>query len=407
VASQLNGCALMTTLRSARRRGAAAAVAGLLAAVAIMLAGSPAAADPTPSPTPAAPGAGAARAAPGSISWAVQPSSAQGPDGRRSFSYENLKPGTVVHDYVGVTNFSAVPVTFRVYATDAFNNASGGLDLLPAAKQPRDVGAWVSMLHTSVTLKPGERINEPFTLAIPSTATPGDHAGGVIASVTVTAENGAGTPVKVDRRLAVPLNLRVSGPLRSGFTIESVSSSFHGTANPVRGGGVDVTYTVHNTGNIRLNLTQDITARGLFGLVTLARNRPGALTDLLPGGVYHATVHLANVYPLGPMNVRVHAVPHQPAGVKPAPADPVAASFSVSMWATPWLVLLLIALLAGVFLVGRWLLRARRAARAQEVAAAVARARRETVAELKRKATAATARAGSGTPGGTDPGASG
>ena len=333
----------------------------------------------------------------------MQPSSAQGPDGRHSFSYDKLKPGTVVHDYVGVTNFSATPVTFQVYATDAFNNASGSLDLLAAAQKPKDVGAWVVVLKNSITLQPGERANEPFNLTIPSTAAPGDHAGGIIASVTVDAKNTAGSLVKVDRRLAVPLNLRVDGPLVAAFKIESVSSSYHGTVNPVQGGGVDVNYTVHNTGNIRLDLTQDVATKGLFGLATMGGAKLKPLTDLLPGATYLATVHLTNVFPLGPMNVRIHAVPRQPAGVPPVSTAMAPASFDVSLWATPWQALLLLVLLVGGFFLVRWLLRLRRARREETMAAAVAKARRETVEQLKKKAEAKKAKVAAG----TDPGTSG
>jgi len=396
----------MPTLRFPRRRGATAAIAGLLAAAAIMLTGGPAVADPAPTPAPSgahgsAGAGGTTTAAPGSISWAVQPSSQQGPDRRRSLSYDRLKPGTVVRDYVAVTNFSAMPVTFDLYATDAFNNASGSLDLLPATRKPTGIGSWVSDLKRTITLAPNARANEPFTLTIPKTATPGDHAGGIVASVTVPGQNGAGTVVKVDRRLAVPLNLRVDGPLSAALTIESVSSAYHGTLNPVGGGKVDVHYTVHNTGNIRLNLTQDVVAKGLFGLTTLGRSQADPLTDLLPGASYTATVHVTDVFPLGPMTLRLRAVPGQPAGVPPLQSRPEAVSFSVRMWATPWLVLVILVLLVVGFLLGRWLRRHRRTRRDRVLAEAVATARRQTVEQLKKKATAARTggRAGAGASG--------
>jgi hypothetical protein len=389
----------MTTLRFPHRRGATATVAGLLAAAAIILASGPAAADPSPAPSqsaPASPGANAPQAAPGTISWAAQPSSAQGPDGRRIFSYDKVKAGTVVHDYVAVTNYSAMPVTFKVYATDAFNNASGQLDMLPAAQKPKDVGAWVSVNKNTLNLQPKESINEALTLTVPASATPGDHAGGIIVSVTVEGKDKSGGLVKVDRRLAVPLNLRVDGALQAGIKIESVSSAYHGSANPVQGGGVDVNYTIHNTGNIRLNLTQDISAKGLFGLARLRSTAANPLTDLLPDATYQTKVHLANVFPLGPMNVRVHAVPSQPAGMPPIPVKPAAQSFSVSMWATPWLLVLLIVVLVGGFFLVRWLLRMRRARREAMVADAMAAASRQTVEQLRKKASAAKAKVGSG-----------
>ena len=157
-----------------------------------------------------------------------------------------------------------------------------------------------------------------------------------------------------------------------------------------------MTYTVHNTGNVRVDLNQDVAVTGLFGL-TLRSAHPKPLGDLLPGSTYHATVHLTNVFPLGPMSVRVHGVPSLVTGVPSAPTKPEAVSFDLSLWATPWLLLLIIALLVGGFFGGRWLLRLRRRNRDEVLAAAMAKARRETVEQLKKKATEAKAKVGAGT----------
>jgi hypothetical protein len=121
----------------------------------------------------------------------------------------------------------------------------------------------------------------------------------------------------------------------------------------------------------------------------MGRSQAKPLTDLLPGASYTATVHLANVFPLGPMTVRVHAVPKQPAGIPPLSTKLTDQSFSVSMWATPWLVLLVLVLLVGGFFLGRWLRRTRRARRERMLADAMATARRQTVEQLKKKAAAA------------------
>lgn len=384
----------MTSLRSYRPRGAALA-AGLLALAAVVSTGTPALADPSPTPSapvPSTPGGGVPRGAPGTITWAVLPSSADGPDKRSTFSYTNIKPGTVIHDFVGVTNYSDQPVTFNVYATDAFNTASGSLGLLPAEQKPTDVGSWVTLNKTSVTIPPGDRKNESFSVTIPSTAAPGDHTGGIIASVDLAATNKTGTTVKVNPRIAVPLYLRVAGTAQAALTIESVSTSYRDTFNPL-GGSADVTYTVHNTGNIRLHLTQEVTATGLFGF-TVARAHPSAVEDLLPGSTHPVTVHLARVFPLGPMTLHITGTPAEVAGLPPTPKKPEAVSFSVSVWATPWLILLVLLVLVGGFFGGRWLLRVRRRRRDDVLAEAMAKARRETVEQLKQKATAA--RAGSG-----------
>jgi hypothetical protein len=407
----------MTTLRLSRRRTATAAAVSLLAVAAIMLTGAPAAADPTAPPQPAnpttpvphpsstAPGvpapvappaANPAIGAPGTISWTVQPSSSGGPDGRKAFTYANLKPGTAIHDYVGVTNFSSTPVTFSLYAADAFNTDKGDLDLLAADQKSKDVGSWVSFTKNSLTIQPGERVNEPFTLTIPSTASPGDHTGGVIASTLLSATNPQGAKVNVDRRLAVPLYLRVAGPLHPGLAIESVSTRYHGTFNPLGGGNIDVTYTVHNTGNERLDLNQDVSVTGFFGF-TLARGHAKNLVNLLPGATYRATLHITGVLPAGLMKVRIKGVPIEPAGFPPAQTKPQTVSFGASMWATPWLIVLILLLLAGGFFGIRWLVRNRRGHRELAVAEAMAKARRETVEQLRKKAAAKVAAGTGGT----------
>ena len=324
------------------RRGSTLLAVGLLAGAVIMSTAAPAAADPSPAPSPAggttvgtggSAGPGAAATA-GAVTWSVQPSTADGPDRRSSFTYTNLKPGTIVHDYVGVTNYSKMPVTFQVYASDAFNTTTGSLDLLPASQKPSDVGSWVSLLKETVTIEPGARVNEPFTLTVPDNAAPGDHTGGLIASISTVGGGVAGS-VNVDRRLAVPVYLRVTGALHPAVAVESLSTSYHGILNPFGGGGTDVSYTIHNTGNSRLDVSQAVTVTGVFGL-RLKSAHPAAVTDLLPGATYRVTEHLSGVFPVGPMTAHVDVAPSGPAGLPQADPAPAPASNEGGLWATPW-----------------------------------------------------------------------
>ena len=343
----------MTTIRPPRR----IAAIGIVTAGVLGLAVSP---------------AFAAGAGP-NITWAVAPSTSAGPDGRTHYSYTGVQPNTVVHDYIGITNYSTRPVTFHVYGVDGVTTTTGTIGLKPAAARSTDIGGWISVERAVVTVAPHTRLNEPISLTVPDNATPGDHVGGVVASVTEATQGGK---VSRDDRVGVAMYLRVAGPLHAGFTVESVSASgYHGSPNPFAGGGTTVSYTVHNTGNVRLGANQRVRVSGLFG-ITFASANPNALQQVLPGGSVRVTAHVIGIFPVGPMDVHIAVTPTTVPGAPPAGTMPVA-SYTVGMWAGPWaqLVLLIVVVALGV---GIWrYLRWRRRSRAAELAAAVERGRRE------------------------------
>ena len=95
-------------------------------------------------------------------------------------------------------------------STDAFNDDAGEFALLETSVAPVDIGAWVTFENGANRLQfdlaPGESRLVPFTVSIPAEATPGDHAGGIAASV----QSPSGQ-VTLDRRLGTRMYLRVSG----------------------------------------------------------------------------------------------------------------------------------------------------------------------------------------------------
>jgi hypothetical protein len=314
------------------------------------------------------------------ITWGVQPSTANGPTRRFVYSWPRIKAGSVLHDYVAVDNFSSHPVTFQVYATDGFVNSSGDLSLLPAAQKPTDIGSWVRLLHNSVTVPAHARINEPFTLTVPPNATPGDHTGGMIASIRLP-----GKQVTVDRRIGVPMYMRIAGPLVPAVRIDATSVSYHGTLDPFGGGGADVSYTVHNIGNVRLLGGQTVIVTGPFG-ITLATVHPPALTELLPGQSERVHAHLSGVFPAGPMtvHVKIHPVQAHVPGVQELQTPIRDVSHGKSMWALPWTQLVLLLLLVGAGYGMWWWVKRRKRRRAAVLAAAVEKGRREASAELSK-----------------------
>lgn len=199
-------------------------------------------------------------------SWALTPAGAneEGASTRPDLSYTG-DPGSVIEDAVTVFNLGNQTLTFRVYATDAFNASSGDFSLLDGDEIPTDVGTWVEFAQENVTVEPGRAVTIPITLSIPADAAPGDHVGGILASNEALSSTADGGAIVLDRRTGTRLFVRVNGPLRPELAVEDLSVDYNSSANPL-GGSASVTYTIANRGNVRLSGTSTASVTGPFGV---------------------------------------------------------------------------------------------------------------------------------------------
>ena len=283
--------------------------------------------------------------------FGVRPATAQAPDTRSAFTY-SATPGAVVRDHVAVSNVADDPVTLRVYASDAFNTPDGGFDLLAAGREPVDVGKWSVLDRGEVLVAPRSTVIVPFTLSVPANATPGDHTGGIVASLTTEAAGADGQRVAVEQRVGARVYLRVSGDLRPALSIEDLTASYDGSF--FGRGDTEVTYVVRNTGNVRLGGKQEVTVETPWGSGVDA---PGLtdLPELLPGNTHRVTTTVAGVLPAGWLDALVRVEPVAPRGTE----APAAVQASVTTAAVPWL-LVIVLLLVLAYVVFRRVRRGRR-----------------------------------------------
>ncbi len=280
--------------------------------------------------------------------FGVQPSGPVRPDRRPNLSY-SATPGATVHDHIAVSNYGAKPLTLRVYPSDAYTTKDGGYDLLPGTAKPVDVGSWIAVRRSTVTVPARGTVVVPFRLAIPASATPGDHSGGIVAALQTHRIDGKGNRVALEERVGARVYLRVAGPLDARLAITSLSAAY-------RDGGVSVRYAVRNTGNLRLGGRQRLAVDGLIGgptTVTLPD-----LPELLPGNTLTLSARMSGVAP----KIRLSAtVTVDPVATADAPAVPLApVSRTVELWAVPWLAAGLVLGLAGGAGAGAWWWRRRR-----------------------------------------------
>lgn len=279
--------------------------------------------------------------------FAVAPEPTGSGQARPFFRYTQL-PGSSVHDRVVISNLGDIPLTFDLYSADAYNTSTGSFQVKPDTARKDGVGAWVQLPVKSVTVAPHTRDLVPFTLAVPSDATPGDHAGGIVALLRPVFPPKPGTSQTLTRQgIGARIYLRVPGALAPGLAVTSVTSK--DPYGPLGGGKGSISATIADTGNTMLDATISIRVIDEFGR-TVATLPKTTLAALLPGN----TVRVSKPWPHLPRLGRFHIdVAVTGTGAKASGAEVI--------WILPWLTLVLIAaIFVGLIGTVSWWRRRRR-----------------------------------------------
>lgn len=305
-------------------------------------------ASPTPpAPTPAPADSSGSTDQVVEESWALAPAGSLDPNeagNRPELSYASDQ-GSVIEDAVTLYNFGTVQLTFKLYATDAYNGDAGEFALPPGDQTPTDVGTWVTLAQDLITIPPGTQATIPVTIRIPADAAPGDHVGAILASSPTLGTGDTGQILTLDRRTGTRLYVRVNGDLFPELAVTDVDTSYHHSLSPL-GGSAHVTFRVENRGNIRLSGTPMITISGPFGI----GERKVTLTDfpeLLPGQDVTLSADIDDVVAGVMDSTTVRVVPHgaEDAGaVKGTSGDDVTFAPPISV-----LIALLVIVLAVLF----------------------------------------------------------
>ncbi|GAB3893035.1 hypothetical protein GCM10027612_41900 [Microbispora bryophytorum subsp. camponoti] len=269
--------------------------------------------------------------------WSVVPANADGPDGRSVIDIE-LPGGQQVTEHIAVINRSTQHVDFAIDANDGYLTAKGYFDMRPSDATPVDGGSWITV-PDKVTIAAGATAVVPVTVAIPQNATPGDHPAGVTASLdTISGQ------VRVQNRVGVRLNIRVNGTYAAKVAVSDIHTTYTWSWNPFTPGTLDVTYTLANTGNVRLAPDSRILTSTLAGQNNWDDTSAAKAREIMPGGKRTFTARITGTWPLGPIDTTIMAIP-SPAG-KPLPgvtAERIA--IDTTLWAIPWPQLALLTLL--------------------------------------------------------------
>lgn len=332
-------------MRSVSHRTLVGVALGVLALLAGPAGPVIAASDPQPAPT----------ASSGTITWTVQPATAEGPDGRISLRHV-LDPGASVEEHVAVTNFSDREATFVVYAGDGVVGDSGDFDVPSAADARRDAGAWITLGTVEgaerlddgglqLVLGPASNVLIPLTIAVPTDATPGDHPAGVVAELVDTTSD-----VRLAARVGTRLHLRVTGEIRASVVPDEVEARWEPSWNPFAAGTVRLRYVVRNAGDVRLGARSVARLAGPGGIGDV--EAVSEVREVLPDRSVLVETRLP-AWPLVRASGGVEVTPLV-VGEDVVDVRLERATTTVTVWTVPWTQLALVVLVVGGILLVRW-----------------------------------------------------
>ena len=267
-------------------------------------------------------------------------------------------PGQAVSDTAVLTNYSNVTLDFDVYGSDAYNTRKLGVFTLnPPNVHPKDVGSWITLPVNQYNLPPRTATEFHFEVKVPANASPGDHAGGIVAlNLAPDTQPDSGTQVAVQRGEGIAVYVRVPGPLHPGVAAANVGATYSSSPLGFGSSSAVVHYQVVNTGNEVLNGKAQVVATDIFGSVvhTFA---PVPINALIPGQREAIIEPKWSGLPFfGPVHLKVAMT-----------TTAIKGTGQAQFWVVPWLLILIIVLLLVALFV--WWRRRRGQRRAEEASA--------------------------------------
>ncbi len=213
------------------------------------------------------------------------------------FIYE-LDRGETKEDAVLVTNQSDEDYTVEIYAVDAETTSDGAFAPLKRYYEHKDVGAWITLPQSVVTVPAKSEVEIPFTVKVPDDDVDvGEHFGAIIIQELKEKDTlGSGTGVEIVTRVGVRMYVTIPGEIKKGLEITDFRYELISRLNhqkeivPVDrfldflGLKPSVRYflQMRNTGNVRVEPYVTLKIKNIFGR-TIYESEEKYLGIVMPG----------------------------------------------------------------------------------------------------------------------------
>lgn len=141
------------------------------------------------------------------------------PEAQPYFILNNVQPGDVISSSIHVTNVGDTAGPVRLFPVDATTGQTSGIVYFNEANARTDVGSWIAISGTAVTLNPSQSVDIPFTIIVPPFPRSGQHLGGLV----LVGAPPPGGQVTIVSQFIVSVLVNLPPPLTESFTITGLA----------------------------------------------------------------------------------------------------------------------------------------------------------------------------------------
>ena len=172
----------------------------------------------------------------------------------------SLDLGESKEDALLIFNTSDEIKTVKLYAVDSVPSNQGNFALAAEDAPKEDLGGWLKLAETFITLEPGESREVPFTIAIPGNADVGEHSGGIIIQKSSLAEALSQTGASIVTRVGIRVYETVPGEIVKKIELDEFAVKLAAPENQKPFYGIDL--SVSNKSTVSLTPKVDLEIRG-------------------------------------------------------------------------------------------------------------------------------------------------
>jgi LysM domain len=170
------------------------------------------------------------------------------------------EPGAIIEDGITVTNNSDNVKTLYIYSTDKAKTGDSGFACTQRAEINQELGSWIKLGKTEVTLQPNTYTVIPFTISVPQDIDVGEHNGciSIEEKKEISREETAGG-VSLSTRVSLRVAITIPGDIVKNLEIINFTSESKESGKEL------ITIKAKNNGNVSIETDVQLKIYNIFG----------------------------------------------------------------------------------------------------------------------------------------------